>query len=418
MNTRSPRVPLALQTVLLALLLPLLAGCHKDSAKESAKPVAKAKSSVPVDAGLQQRLKEFVAAPRVSGRFSLSVYDLTAGKPVYAYNEHEPQPSASCMKLLSGLAGYHLLGTHYNYVTSLYTKGSVANGTLHGQIILKGSADPQFSADDLQALVRKLRASGVTALDGNVVLDLLLNDPVQAEQHWYPWDLERSKYGLLYQGSSRIGRTLVATLRAQGIKVDGNAVGVGRLPKGSRRVAHSLRTLDRVVERMWKNSSNTRATAMLYTIGQHTAGNDSAQTRGVAYLKHFLTETIGEHNPKLVVHDGCGLCRYNRLSAHALVDILRYGYQDRALYNKLQRYLSVAGVDGTARSLLSSADVRGRIHCKTGTLSHPYGISTLAGYCEAPNGHLLAFAVLSSEMSVLDAHVLQRRMCKIMVKEN
>lgn len=56
-------------------------------------------------------------------------------------------------------------------------------------------------------------------LDGNVILDLLLNEPVQAEAHWYPWDLERSKYGLLYQGSTRIGNALVAACKAQGIKV-------------------------------------------------------------------------------------------------------------------------------------------------------------------------------------------------------
>ena len=38
---------------------------------------------------------------------------------------------------------------------------------------------------------------------------------------------------------------------------------------------------------------------------------------------------------------------------------------------------------------------------------HPYGISSLAGYCQGGNGHLLAFSP-DSEMSVLDARgVLQ-----------
>ena len=170
---------------------------------------------------------------------------------------------------------------------------------------------------------------------------------------------------------------------------------------------------------MWKNSSNTRATAMLYTIGQHLNANDSAQKVGVAYLNKFLKQTIHENNPKIVVHDGCGLCRYNRLStaqgptgtndnrlsAQSLVDILRYGYADKAIFNRLWKHLSVAGVDGTACRLLSGPELRGKLRVKTGTLSHPYGISTLAGYCEAPNGHLLAFAIMDSEMSVLDAHV-------------
>ncbi|MBF1081254.1 MAG: D-alanyl-D-alanine carboxypeptidase, partial [Prevotellaceae bacterium] len=56
--------------------------------------------------------------------------------------------------------------------------------------------------------------------------------------------------------------------------------------------------------------------------------------------------------------------------------------------------------------------MRGRIHGKTGTLSHPYGISSLAGYCRGNDGHELAFVLLNSDMSVLDAHVLQRNLCK------
>ena len=46
----------------------------------------------------------------------------------------------------------------------------------------------------------------------------------------------------------------------------------------------------------------------------------------------------------------------------------------------------------------------------------PYGISSLAGLCEGSNGHVLAFAIMDSEMSVLDARVLQRKLCEALVK--
>ena len=414
-NPRSFRFPLIILSSLLAVAA--LVGCGGKDTKDAVAPAKKADTGIPVDANLKQRLDEFAHKPRVAGRFGLCVYDLTADKPVYAFQENDPIPSASCMKLLSGVAGYHLLGTHYNYETSLFIKGRMADGLLRGSVILKGSADPNFTPDDLKFMARMLRKNGVKELDGNIILDLLLNEPVQAEAHWYPWDLERSKYGLLYQGSTRIGNALVAACKAQGIKVKADQVVTGKTPRGAHRVARSIRTIDRVVERMWKNSSNPRATAMLYTIGQHLNANDSAQKVGVAYLNKFLKQTIHENNPKIVVHDGCGLCRYNRLSAQSLVDILRYGYADKAIFNRLWKHLSVAGVDGTACRLLSGPELRGKLRVKTGTLSHPYGISTLAGYCEAPNGHLLAFAIMDSEMSVLDAHVLQRNLCKVLVKE-
>ena len=337
-NPRSFRFPLIILSSLLAVAA--LVGCGGKDTKDAVAPAKKADTGIPVDANLKQRLDEFAHKSRVAGRFGLCVYDLTADKPVYAFQENDPIPSASCMKLLSGVAGYHLLGTHYNYETSLFIKGRMADGLLRGSIILKGSADPNFTPDDLKFMARMLRKNGVKELDGNIILDLLLNEPVQAEVHWYPWDLERSKYGLLYQGSTRIGNALVAACKAQGIKVKADQVATGKTPRGAHRVARSIRTIDRVVERMWKNSSNTRATAMLYTIGQHLNANDSAQKVGVAYLNKFLKQTIHENNPKIVVHDGCGLCRYNRLSAQSLVDILRYGYADKAIFNRLWKHLS------------------------------------------------------------------------------
>ena len=409
---------LFLFVVLGLILMPAITGCKGNDQQDKLASHVQADTGIPVDVNLKQRLNEFVHKPRVSGRFGLCVYDLTADKMVYAFNENEPIPSASCMKLLSGVAGYHLLGTKYFYDTSLYIKGKIKQDTLHGSVIFKGSLDPQFSQDDMKFLVRSLRRNGVKDIDGDVVLDLVLSEPIQAEQHWYPWDLERSKYGLLYQGANRIGNTLLSTLRSQGIRVKDNAAVIGKLAHGSQRVGHYIRSIDRVVERMWKNSSNTRATAMLYTIGNYCNANDSAQKAGVAYLRKFLRENIKEMNSKIVVHDGCGLCRYNRLSAKTLVDILKYGYGDKNIYGKLKKFLSLAGVDGTARLLLAGPELNGKLRVKTGTLSHPYGISTLAGYCEAPNGHLLAFAIMDSEMSVLDAHVLQRNLCKVLVKES
>ena len=78
------------------------------------------------------------------------------------------------------------------------------------------------------------------------------------------------------------------------------------------------------------------------------------------------------------------------------------------------RNLSVAGVDGTLALEMTGPRIRGKVWAKTGTLSHPYGISTLAGFCKGADGHWLAFAVMSSEMSVLDARVLQRKLCEML----
>lgn len=374
-------------------------------------------SSVPIDGSLQKRLSEFAARPRCAGKFAFYVYDLTADKPVYGCNENQAMSSASCMKLLSGVAGLHLLGNGYRYTTSLFVRGRVGgNGVLMGDVAFKAGLDPQLDSPDLVPFAKVLKQKGVKKIAGRLIVDLTIKAPVESEPHWYPWDLSFSRYGLLYKGAPRVVKSLKAALRSQGVSVADSQVVMMRTPANMRCVYNRYSSISDVVKRMWKNSSNTQATAMLYSIGNRVDPRRSPVEAGVSYLRKFLREELGQTDSTLVIHDGCGLCTHNHLSPKALVAILQYGYKDKRLYAMLRSYLSIAGVDGTLAREMTKASTRGKIRAKTGTLSHPYGISSLAGYCEAANGHLLAFAIMDCEMSVLDARVLQRHLGEAMVK--
>lgn len=374
-------------------------------------------SSVAIDGRLQKRLAEFASKPRCAGQFAFYVYDLTADKPVYGCNENQAMSSASCMKLLSGVAGLHLLGNGYRYSTSLMMRGRVAsNGVLMGDAAFKAGLDPQLDSPDLAAFAKALKGKGVKKIAGRLIVDLTIKAPVESEPHWYPWDLSFSRYGLLYKGAPRVVKSLKAAMRGQGISIADSQVVMMRTPANMRCVYTRYSSIGDVVKRMWKNSSNTQATAMLYTIGHRVDPRKSPVEAGVEYLRKFLREDLGQKDTALVIHDGCGLCTHNHLSPKALVAILTYGYKDKRLYPVLRNNLSIAGVDGTLAREMTNARTRGKIRAKTGTLSHPYGISSLAGYCEAANGHLLAFAIMDCEMSVLDARVLQRHLGEAMVK--
>lgn len=405
------------QYVVLAFAMALVLGCKsgKDNkVKENTLQV----NNIPVDKDLRSRLNEFASKPRTKGNFAFSVYDLTADKPVCGYDENKTLPVASCLKLLSGVAGLHLLGTHYMYATSLYTKGNIDNGTLHGDVAFKCGLDPQLNEPDLDMFAKQLKKKGIMKVDGKLVVDLVLTDPVKSEQHWYPWDLSFSKYGLFYKGAPRVKKALKAALQKQGINMPDSQVVLGRVPKGSMCLFRFRRPVEPVIQRMWKNSSNTQATSLLYTIGHHINPKGVPTVVGVNYLRNFLKEELKQTNKAIVVHDGCGLCIHNHLSPAVLVAVLRYGYMHQPIYKVLMRELSISGVDGTLRSEMNSPKLKGLVHGKTGTLSHPYGISSLAGYCQGGNGHLLAFSIVDSEMSVLDARVLQKRLCETLVKKS
>lgn len=397
-----------------ALALVLTTGCGSDKSSNKNDKRAKA-PTIQTDTALQSRLRHFAAKPRCKGNFGLHVVDLTAGKTLIADHADMAQPSASCLKLLTGVAGLHLLGTRYKYATAIYTTGRTEGDTLHGDIAFQGSLDPQIKAPDLKMFIDEVRRKGIRHFDGRLIVDLVIKDPVKSETHWYPWDLSFSDYGLFYKGSDRITNELKKAFRSQGIAVADSQIVLGRVPSHSDCIFRFYRSVDRVIRRMWKNSSNTQATALLYTIGHHVDPKASPTEAGVKYLRKFLREDIGMTSRQLVIHDGCGLCTHNHLSPRALTAILTYGYRHEPVFKALMQNLSISGVDGTLRRM--PQEMKGRIHGKTGTLSHPYGISSLAGFCKGADGHLLAFAIMDSEMSVLDAHVLQRDLCRVLTDD-
>ena len=149
---------------------------------------------IPIDTALRGRLADFAGKPRPEGKFAFHVYDITADKSVYGCNDTLALPSASCMKLLSGVAGLRLLGTNYHYWTAIFTRGkTAADGTLKGDIALRAGLDPQLMAPDLNEFAKAIKKKGIKRFSGKLIIDLDISDPVKSEEHWYPWDLSFSK---------------------------------------------------------------------------------------------------------------------------------------------------------------------------------------------------------------------------------
>ena len=405
-----------------AICVATVACGDKDKKPKSSKSAKQAPVAI-VDTALQSRLKAFCDQPRVKGKFGLYVYDLTADKPVATVNIDHAQPVASCTKLMAGVAALNKLGANHTYRTTLYTRGNVEKDTLRGDIMLMAGLDPNLKAQDMNVFARHLRRMGVKAVEGKCLLNLKLKEKVKAERHWFPWDLSFSQYGILFKGPDAVEKALKSALTTYGIIVKGGFAldapksTEARQWKGRLRIESPVKT---VTKRMWKNSSNTKATSLLYALGNATSPNnngtaDALAESGVRYIRAFMRDSLHLRDTALVIHDGCGLCTHNHLSPKALVAVLHFGYHHEHIYRQLMSNLSVSGVDGTLHRLLYDPRLKGKVHGKTGTLSHPFGISSLAGYCKGANGHDLCFALLNSEMSVLDAHVLQRKLCLVLV---
>ena len=78
--------------------------------------------------------------------------------------------------------------------------------------------------------------------------------------------------------------------------------------------------------------------------------------------------------------------------------------------------LPIAGVDGTLKKRMKGSFTRDNVKAKTGTLT---GISSLAGYCQAANGHMLCFAIINQGvMHGRNGRAFQDRVCTILCAPN
>jgi len=98
-------------------------------------------------------------------------------QPVLTWNAQQPMSPASTMKLVTTFSGLSLLGPDYRWKTAAYALGPVENGVLHGNLYIVGTGDPKLVPEELIDLVQKIHTAGITAIDGQLVLDKHNFDP-------------------------------------------------------------------------------------------------------------------------------------------------------------------------------------------------------------------------------------------------
>jgi D-alanyl-D-alanine carboxypeptidase/D-alanyl-D-alanine-endopeptidase (penicillin-binding protein 4) len=90
----------------------------------------------------------------------------------------------------------------------------------------------------------------------------------------------------------------------------------------------------------------------------------------------------GLNFPELVLENGAGLSRKERISARHMAQLLQSA-ADHPLNSELQSSLPILGVDGSVKRRLKESPADSHAHLKTGTLD---GVRTLAGYVRSKNG--------------------------------
>ena len=123
-------------------------------------------------ASLQTSLNKIMADSRMtSSANSVTVRKASTGEIVYQKNGDRGITPASTLKILTASAALETLGENYRFSTDVLTNGSVAKGTLYGNLYLRGKGDPTLLKKDFDHFASILSNRGVKRLSGHIIGD-------------------------------------------------------------------------------------------------------------------------------------------------------------------------------------------------------------------------------------------------------
>ena len=327
----------------------------------------------------------------------LYVYDLTDGEPLYAVNAAQRMRPASCQKVVTAVTALHYLKEDYKLKTDFRIKGKVNGGILNGDLIVVGGMDPLVTADELLQAAATIRGQqGIESIAGNILYDLSMREDKEYGWGWC-WD---DDYGplsaLLVDGKDNFEQKWTEALEKVGISWrEGKKSLPPRGEVGGGLVYSISHDLDLLLEPMMKQSDNIYAECLFYQTAA-TTGKKGAGRKEAAQRTEDLLERIGLDANQYKVADGSGLSLYNYVSAEMLVALLGYAWRTESIKQHLLPSLPISGFDGTLKNRMLGTVADGNVRAKTGTVT---GISSLAGYLTAANGHILAFAIINQGIS-------------------
>ena len=366
---------------------------------------------------MQARLDSMMRHPLLDDtQLGIMVWDLTDDRCLFCMNHRQLLRPASTMKLLTAITALDVLGSNYQFSTSLYYKGNISGRTLQGDLYCVGGMDPAFSSDDLREFAEGLTRLGIDTIAGTIVADTSMKDTLKWGEGWC-WDDDNPTLSPLLVDRKAVFAEQLE--KALGIEVRGTRCEVrgerrevrGKtLPADAVLVCERKRSIGQILERMMKDSDNLYAESLYYQIA--AMSSRPAKALYAQRLEKALIERTGLESSRYRLADGCGLSLYNYLSAELEVRILRYAYQHRQVYAMLLPSLPIAGEDGTLKRRMKGTSAAGNVQAKTGTLT---GVISLAGYCTASNGHRLCFAIMNQGIQKGSvARAYQDKICSIL----
>lgn len=155
------------------------------------------------------------------------------------------------------------------------------------------------------------------------------------------------------------------------------------------------KTLAQILPDINKWSNNLMARHLLLSISAEKLGAPATEENGSLLVNGWLN-TLGLNFNELVIDNGSGLSRIERISAQHMGQLLVNAYFSPVM-PELMSSLPILAVDGTLLKRMQDSALQGRAHLKTGSIK---GVSTMAGYMLGSRGQRYVLVFMINDVKV------------------
>ena len=406
----------------------------------------------------------FIACSALAYAFPLNVHgldtlntailirDLRFGHDIVSANIDRSLIPASVMKSVTVASMLNLADPQERFATPVVATGTIRNGVLDGNLVVKVCGDPtiesqflpetQGFADSIAAAVRRM---GIIKIRGNVLIDESDFPDATTPPGWMdediPWyygarlqgaNFRDNRFRLRYPSKKTepfVPDLKFSVIKGKGSKIDRKDGSETFLVRGTRAIndifsmpyprkamsyeivstlkragvevaGQSVKPSDEETEIYVHHSSpfgEIMQSLMFRSDNLMAEGMLRALTPGGTRADAIMEEQAvwsmaGISNHGINIVDGSGLSRDNRLTARFLGDVYTYMATD-SFSNDYLTLFPKAGFDGTMKNFLVSTPLSGRVAMKTGSMK---GVQSYGGYLFDENGyptHVIVFMV-------------------------
>ncbi|MCP4757389.1 MAG: hypothetical protein GY866_41545 [Proteobacteria bacterium] len=328
------------------------------------------------------------------------------GNSLFSHHPDKVLIPASIIKIFTALATFELLGRDFHFKTEFYLNRD-------NSLLIKGWGDPFLISEEIALIAEELKSRGLTSINEIVLDHSSFSDGYEisgTKGSLNPYDalngalvvnfntvnIEKTPDGKVFSAEDATpltplaiekGRLLVPGsrlrinltdrkeeslqysgelfyefFRKSGFVVENRRISLGFVDKSSKLVYrhHNTRTLDFIIEGLFKYSNNFIANQVFLVIGGERKGYPATLEKSQAVFNDFAERTLDIESGEFIVDEASGISAKNRITGKIMMRILE----------KFRDY----------SHLLS---LKNGIRVKSGTLT---GVYNYAGYFETAAG--------------------------------